>query len=80
VRGITVAVLAPTFGEVVFLVPFKHLETPDVTQITLADSISGEPHFIPGSRCEACELSLNAHNSSFVAENWVLSAALFSSG
>jgi hypothetical protein len=42
VRGITVTVLAPTFGERVLLVPFEHLETPDVVQITLTDFISNE--------------------------------------
>jgi len=29
IRGITVAVLAPTFGEAVLLVSFQHLEAPD---------------------------------------------------
>src|ERR1700730_2375230 len=42
VRGITVTVLATTFGELVLLVPFEHLETPDVVQITLTDSIPNE--------------------------------------
>jgi len=29
-RGITVTVLAPTFGELVLLVPFQQLETPGI--------------------------------------------------
>jgi len=42
VRGITVTVLAPTFGELVLLVPFERLETPDVVEIVFTDSISDE--------------------------------------
>ncbi len=68
VRGIAVTVLAPTFGELVLLVPFEHLEAPDVVQITFTDSICDERWFTPGSRCEAPKLSLNAHIGPFVVE------------
>ncbi|WP_334408015.1 hypothetical protein [Bradyrhizobium sp. AZCC 2289] len=63
IRGITVAVLAPAFGEPVLLVSFEHLEAPDVVEITFAASISGKRWCVPCSSCEARELSLNAHFS-----------------
>src|ERR1700737_1418287 len=48
IRGISVAVLAPTFGEAVLLVSFQHLEAPDIAEITLAASISDKPWCVPG--------------------------------
>ena len=71
VRGITVAVLAPTFGEVILLVSFEHLETPDVVEITFTASASNERWFTPCSNCEARELSLNAHFSRSVVRGWI---------
>ena len=64
VPGITVTALAPTFGELVLMVLFEHLETVDVVQITRIDAIPDGRQWIPGSRCEAYEFSLNAHISS----------------
>src|SRR4051812_49787734 len=71
VRSVTVAVLAPTFGEVIFLVSFEHRETPDVVEITLTASASNERWFAPCSNGEARELSLNAHISRSVVESWI---------
>jgi len=71
VRCITVTVLAPTLGELILLVPIEHLETVDVVQITRIDAVPDERQWIPGSRCEAYEFSLNAHISSSGMENWM---------
>jgi len=75
VRGITVTALAPTFGELVLMVLFEHLETVDVVQITRIDAIPDEHQLIPGSRCEAYEFSLNAQISSSGVENCMPAAA-----
>ena len=47
VGGITVAVLAPAFGELIFLVPFEHREAPDVVEIGLPSSISDRRRLTP---------------------------------
>jgi hypothetical protein len=75
VRGITVTALAPTFGELVLMVLFEHLETVDVVQITRIDAIPDGRQWIPGSRCEAYEFSLNAHISTSGVENCMPVAA-----
>src|ERR1700730_17669678 len=81
VRGISVTMLAPTFSERILLVPFEQLETPDVAQITLTDSVSDIRYFTPGgSKSVALILFLHAHVSSSGVENWMLSAARSSSG
>jgi hypothetical protein len=80
VRGITVAVLAPTLCEFILLVSFEHRETPNVIQISLAASISSERGLAPCSSCEACELALNAHVSRSMVENWISSTDRNSSG
>jgi hypothetical protein len=61
VPGVTVAVLAPTFGQAVLLALFEHLETANVVEITVADPDFDEREFAPGSRSRASKLSLNAH-------------------
>ncbi len=69
VGGIAVTVLAPTLSERVLLVPFEHLETPDVSQITPTGSLSGEGQFAPaGLNWKTSELSLDAHIGSFVVD------------
>src|SRR6266436_10262915 len=60
VRGIAVTVFAPTFGKLVLLVPFEHLETPDVVQLIFTDSISNESSFTPLGRNS---LTNNSHNT-----------------
>ena len=42
IGGIAVSVLAPTLGELVLLVPFEHLEAPNVGQITVTGSVSSK--------------------------------------
>jgi hypothetical protein len=68
VRGVTVAVLAPAFGEPVLLVPFEHREATDVGEITVAASVSDKRRLTPCQSRDARELSLNAHVSRSVVE------------
>jgi hypothetical protein len=70
VRGVTVAVLAPTFGQPVLLVPFEHRETSDVGEITSAASVSDKRRLTPCQSRDARELSLNVHVSRSVVEKF----------
>ena len=51
------------------VVPFEKIETPDVVQIAVAACLANQREFTPRSKCDAVELSLDAHVSSFVAKN-----------
>src|SRR5258707_5673742 len=69
VGGIAVTVFAPTFGERVLLVPFEHLETPDVSQITSPGSGYSERQFTPsGWNWKTSELTLDAHIGSSIVD------------
>jgi len=62
-------VFAPTPGERELLVPFEHLETPDVREITSTCSLSGERQFVPGDlNWKTSELALDAHIGSSVVD------------
>src|SRR5882757_5706821 len=78
VCGITVAMLAPTFGKPVLLVFFEHFEAPDIVEIAPTVAISDKGCFAPCSSCEARELSLNAHIIRSVVDS--ISAAVRNSG
>ena len=80
IRSISITVLAPTLGELIFLIPFEHSETPDVGEIPLTASTSDKCRLMPGSNCEACELSLDAHGNRSVVKSWISSAVRNSSG
>src|SRR4029077_13172851 len=61
VRGITIAMVAPTCCKRIFLVLLQHRETPDIVEIAPAAPASDERRFAPCWRGEARKLSLDTH-------------------
>ena len=66
------AAFAPAPGELILLLLFEHGKAPDVLKITSTMSVSGKRRLC--ASCEARELSLNAHISRSVVENWTQSS------